>query len=132
KLRSSFCVNREPGSWIAIGERASGPAITLSSSATSATLRAMGPETLSVLHASPLGATGTRPGAGRNPTTPQNAAGFRSDPPVSLPVATGVIPQASATAAPPLDPPQVLVKSYGFFVAPNTLLKVCDPAPNSG
>ena len=62
----------------------------------------------------------------------QNAAGLRSEPPVSLPSAIGTIPQASATAAPPLLPPQVLVTSYGLRVAPNTLLNVCDPAPNSG
>jgi hypothetical protein len=42
------------------------------------------------------------------------------------------MPQASATAAPPLLPPQVLLVSYGFSVAPNTGLNVCEPAPNSG
>ncbi len=42
------------------------------------------------------------------------------------------MPQASATAAPPLLPPQVLVVSYGLRVAPNTALNVCEPAPNSG
>ncbi len=62
----------------------------------------------------------------------QKAAGFRSDPPVSLPSAIGTMPQASATAAPPLLPPHVLLTSYGFRVAPNTVLNVCDPAPNSG
>ena len=51
---------------------------------------------------------------------------------MSLPSAIGSMPQASATAAPPLLPPQVLVVSYGFSVAPNTGLNVCDPAPNSG
>ena len=75
---------------------------------------------------------GTRPIDGRKPTTLQNAAGLRSEPPVSDPLATGTIPHASATAAPPDDPPQVFVRSYGLCVAPKTLLKVCDPAPNSG
>src|SRR4029079_7486865 len=75
---------------------------------------------------------GTRPGLGRKPTTCQTAAGLRSDPPVSLPVAIGDMPQASATAAPPLLPPHVLPMSYGFRVAPNSVLKVCDPAPTSG
>ena len=51
---------------------------------------------------------------GRNPTTLQNAAGLRSDPPVSEPVATGTMPQASATAAPPEDPPQVLRQVVGI------------------
>jgi hypothetical protein len=80
----------------------------------------MGPTTLSVDHAFPLASNATRPGDVRNPTTLQNADGFLSDPPLSLPSAIGTMPQASATAAPPLDPPQVLVRSYGFLVEPNT------------
>jgi hypothetical protein len=40
----------------------------------------------------------------RNPTTPQNAAGIRSEPPRSDPVATHPIPAASDAAAPPDDP----------------------------
>src|SRR5438552_16456954 len=75
---------------------------------------------------------GTRPGVVRRPPTLQNAAGLRSEPPVSLPSATGESPLASATAAPPLEPPHVLVRSYGFRVAPNRVLNVCEPAPNSG
>ena len=51
---------------------------------------------------------------------------------MSLPSARGTIPAARATAAPPLEPPQVFERSYGFRVAPNTVLNVCDPAPNSG
>src|SRR5580704_858298 len=115
-----------------IGQRESGPAITLSNSAASRTVRAMGPWTDRVDHARLREKWGTRPGAVRSPTTPQNAAGFRRDPPVSLPSAIGTMPQANATAAPPLDPPHVFVRSYGFLVAPKTGLNVCDPAPNSG
>jgi hypothetical protein len=66
---------------------------------------------LNVNQPNPALGFGTRPGEGRNPTTLQNAAGLRSDPPVSDPSATGTIPQANATAAPPEDPPQVFVKS---------------------
>jgi hypothetical protein len=44
-------------------------------------------------------------------TTLQNAAGLRSDPPVSEPLAIGIKPQANATAAPPENPPQVFVTS---------------------
>jgi hypothetical protein len=62
----------------------------------------------------------------------QNAAGFRREPPVSLPSAMGTMPQARAAAAPPLLPPTVRVRSYGFRVAPKRVLNVCDPAPNSG
>jgi hypothetical protein len=82
----------------------------------------MGPETDSGLQLDPP--VGTRPGDGRKPTTLQNAAGFRRLPPVSLPSAIGIIPVASATAAPPLDPPQDLLVSYGLRVAPNIVLKV--------
>ena len=44
----------------------------------------------------------------------------------------GPMPVASATAAPPLEPPQVSAGFHGFRVAPNTALKVLPPAPNSG
>ena len=117
---------------IAIGERGSGPAMALSSSAASATVRAMGPCTLSADQAISRGHTGTRPGEVRSPTTLQKAAGLRRDPPVSLPSARGTMPQASATAAPPDEPPHVFDGSYGLSVRPNTSLKVCEPAPNSG
>jgi len=53
-------------------------------------------------------------------------------PPVSLPSAIGTMPHASATAAPPLEPPHVFVGSYGLSVRPKTSLNVCEPAPNSG
>jgi hypothetical protein len=66
---------------------------------------------LSVDHPNPAFGFGTLPIEGLKPTTLQYAAGFLSDPPASEPLATGVIPQANATAAPPDDPPQVFVKS---------------------
>jgi len=85
--------------------------MALSISAASATVRAIGPCTLSVDHASSRGHTGTRPGEVRKPTILQNAAGLRSEPPVSLPSAIGTMPHASATAAPPEEPPHVFVGS---------------------
>ena len=75
---------------------------------------------------------GTRPGDGLKPTTLQKLAGLRSEPPRSVPSASGSMPHASATAAPPLLPPHVFVRSYGLRVAPNSALNVCEPAPNSG
>jgi hypothetical protein len=89
----------------AIGTRGSGPASTDSCSATSATVRPIGPCTDSCDHAIAAGQVGTRPGVGRRPTTLQNAAGLRSEPPMSLPSANGTKPAASAAAAPPDDPP---------------------------
>ena len=78
------------------------------------------------------GHVGTRPGVGRRPTTLQNAAGLRSEPPMSLPSATGTKPAASAAAAPPDDPPAERPCRYGLWVTPKTGLKVCEPAANSG
>src|SRR5687768_12188995 len=130
KLRSSRPAKRAGSPESAVGFLGSGSASTLRKRAASATDRAIGPlvERGDQLPRPAL----TRPGDGRNPTTLQNAAGLRSDPPVSLPSAMGTMPHASATAAPPLLPPQLRVGSYGFLVAPNTGLNVCEPAPSSG
>ena len=49
----------------------------------------------------------TRPRLGLWPTRPQHEAGMRIDPPPSLAWATGNMPEATADAAPPLDPPGV-------------------------
>src|SRR5271169_4013437 len=111
KPRSSGRANCSPGSLIESGARESGPVIVLSTNARSLTERPRHPEVVSVHHANDAFGLGTRPMDGRKPTTLQNAAGLRSDPPVSEPLATGASPQASATAAPPDDPPQVFVRS---------------------
>ena len=57
---------------------------------------------------------------------------MRRLPPRSLPVASHTCPVASATAAPPEDPPHVIRVSHGLRVFPNTSLNVFAPAPNSG
>ncbi len=51
---------------------------------------------------------------------------------MSEPVQIGIMSQASATADPPEDPPQVRAVSKGLRVAPYTSLTVLAPAPNSG
>src|SRR3712207_4032301 len=101
-------------------------------SATSATVRPIGPCTDRVDHAIGAGHGGTRPGVGRRPTTLQKPAGLRSDPPMSLPSASGTSPAASAAAAPPDDPPAESPCRYRLWVAPKRVLNVCDPAANSG
>ena len=83
-------------------------------------------------HGVPDGHTGTRPGVVRNPITPQNAAGVRSEPPRSEPSQSGLMPVARATAEPPDEPPHVSAGSHGLRVSPNTSLNVLAPAPNSG
>jgi hypothetical protein len=57
------------------------------------------------------GNAGTRPKPGLMPTRLQKLAGIRIDPAPSLPNAIGPKPSESAAAAPPDDPPGVLVKS---------------------
>ena len=51
---------------------------------------------------------------------------------MSEPSASGTMPEASAHAAPPLDPPALRVGSTGLRVVPKTVLKVWLPAANSG
>ena len=53
------------------------------------------------------GPTGTQPRLGFRPTSPHAAAGTRIEPPESVPCAIGTMPEATAAAAPPLEPPGV-------------------------
>src|SRR5512145_3559363 len=92
--------------------------------AVSATVRAIGPCTLSESQALTFGHTGTQRGEVRKPTTPQNAAGSRNDPPRSEPWARGPSPVASAMAPPPVEPPHVSFGFHGLRETPNTALNV--------
>ena len=89
----------------ASGSRSSMPTWAANSRRTSATVRPMGPSTEIGVQPRPRRSIGTTPGDGRKPTTPHTAAGMRSEPPVSEPVQTGSMSQASATAEPPDEPP---------------------------
>ena len=77
-------------------------------------MRAIGPSDHSVSQAFGNGQSGTRPGVGRKPTTLQKLPGLRSDAPRSEPSAKGSMPQATATAAPPEEPPQVFDEVVGI------------------
>ncbi len=55
----------------------------------------------------------TRPREGLSPTTPQQEAGMRIEPPPSDPWETGATPAATSAAAPPLEPPAPRVRSQG-------------------
>ena len=63
---------------------------------------------------------------------PQNAAGTRTEPPKSVPCASGSMPVATATAEPPDEPAGLNFGFHGLRVAPNTALTVLAPAANSG
>src|SRR3989338_6518151 len=73
----------------------------------------------------------TAPYVGFNPTTPQNEAGKRMDPPVSSPRETTHSAAATLAADPPPLPPETRVRSWGFFVGPNAEFSVDAPMPNS-
>ncbi len=68
---------------------------------------------------------------GLAPTTPHSAAGWRIDPPVSEPRASGAKPAATAAALPPEDPPGTRVVSCGFSVGPKAEFSVDEPIANS-
>ena len=73
----------------------------------------------------------TRPCVGRNPATPQNAAGMRIEPPVSVPSAASQRSSATATAEPPLDPPGTWSGFQGLRHWPATASRLRTPKASS-
>src|SRR6185312_15978380 len=80
--------SRSSPAGIASGASAGSPAMTASVIAQQATLLASGPIESSVVESGIAPSRGTRNCVGLNPTTPQRAAGTRTEPPVSVPIAT--------------------------------------------
>ena len=74
----------------------------------------------------------TRPRDRRSPNSPQHAAGMRIEPPPSVPVAIGTMPEAIAAAAPPLDPPGTWSTFHGLLVRPLARESVTAFSANSG
>src|SRR5215831_6351384 len=68
-----------------------------------------------------------------SPTTPHHAAGSRTEPPVSVPIAQGARPAATATPEPLLEPPGVRATagSHGFHGVPRCWLVPQPPIANS-
>src|SRR5690348_6184424 len=108
------------------------PCSTSRSSALSATVRARPPYVLSPNQPSRAGWEDTRPRVGFIPTRPQQAAGIRSEPPPSEPVAQGTIPEATAPAEPPEDPPGVRSGFHGLRVTPLASVAVHGKIISSG
>jgi hypothetical protein len=77
-------------------------------------------------------AWGTMPAVGLIAAMPQQFAGLRSEPPMSLPSPSGDIPLASAEASPPLDPPAVTAALHGLRVSPCNAESVWRRNPRSG
>src|SRR5947199_8557458 len=63
--------------------------------------------------------------------TPQNAAGWRTEPPVSEPSAAGTMRAATAAAEPPEEPPATRSRSHGLRVGPKAECSVEEPIANS-
>src|SRR4029077_6334808 len=74
-----------------------------------------------------------RPSLVLNPTMPQKLAGARIDPPVSLPIAQGARPPATATAAPDEEPPATrgVAGSRGFLGVPKCGMRPSGEKANS-
>src|SRR5512139_3369150 len=65
------------------------------------------------------------------PVRPQKEAGWRIEPPVSVPVAAGASRAATAAADPPELPPGTAVTSYGFCTGPYQEVSLDEPIANS-
>src|SRR5687768_18194080 len=66
------------------------------------------------------------------PKRPVNEQGMRIEPPPSVPTASGPMPDATAAAAPPEEPPGVFALFQGLRVMPVRGLSVTPFQPNSG
>src|SRR5512139_1124615 len=105
--------------------------MTESRRAASATLRAIGPPWSSEEAKAIIPYRETRPYVGLTPTTPHSDAGWRIDPPVSVPTPAKHMAAATAAAVPPEDPPGIRVRSHGFRVTPKWDVSVEEPMANS-
>jgi hypothetical protein len=122
---------RSPASEAAASGAKSWPAITLSALAQSATLRASGPMESSEVLNGKAPVVGTRCRLGLKPTMPQSAAGIRTEPPVSLPIAISAMPSPTVTAAPDDEPPGMRARSHGLPGVPKCGLAPIAPSANS-
>jgi hypothetical protein len=130
-VRRAACENGSAGGGAHEASPGSGPASRSSSSAVSPTVRVSTPSTARKL--SPAsGAIEMRPRWGLRPTSPQQAAGIRVDPPPSLAWATGTMPAATAVAEPPDEPPLVRCGSHGLRVGPKRFVLIHGRIAHSG
>src|ERR1700678_1444583 len=92
--------------------------MALSSAAASATHLVMGPAVSWALGIGTMPEWLTRPRVGLSTAMPQLLAGLTIDPSVSVPMASGARPAATATAEPELDPDGLRPVPYGFTAWP--------------
>ncbi len=77
------------------------------------------------------GPRGMRPAVPFMPSSPQNPAGMRIDPPPSPPEAMVTRPPATAAELPADDPPAVRPCCHGLWVTPLSLVTLTLSPPNS-
>ena len=82
--------------------------------AQSASVRAIGPGWSRLPLSGKTPRSGSAPRVGLIVEVPDRADGMRSEPAVSVPVASGIMPAASAAAEPPLEPPGVRSSAHGL------------------
>ncbi|MCY1300953.1 hypothetical protein D9M70_505410 [compost metagenome] len=105
---------RSPAIGRATGGIGCSPAITASAIAQSATVPASGPSESRLGDSGKAPSSGMRRAVGLKPTMPFNAAGMRTEPPVSEPMAMSQVPSAAETPAPEDDPPGMSRWSVAF------------------
>ncbi len=103
-----------------VSSSGSGPCRASKARAQSSTARARGPTESSVGLRGYTPLRPMRPTVVFSPAMPHRAAGMRTEPPVSLPMATGASPAATATAEPDEEPPGTrwVPRSQGFHGVP--------------
>ena len=101
-------------------------------SATSSTLRAIGPTVSSVGTSGKTPSVEMSPHWDFSPTTSHAADGNRIEQPVSVPSASSQSPAASAAAEPDDDPPVVFPGCVGLWHVPYHSLCPSTPQANSG
>src|SRR5688572_3258998 len=101
--------------------------------AVSSTVRVRTPRVTSPSQSWPwAGPRETRPRVGFNPTRPHSLAGIRIEPPPSPAVPSATMPDATAAAVPPLEPPVERDVSHGLRVGPYASGSVVGTRPISG
>ena len=111
--------NGRTGGAAAYGSPGRKPEMASSAAALSRTERLTTCRTTSPAHPSPSsGPSDTRPRVGLRPNRPHALAGMRIEPPPSPACANGTMPDATAAALPPLDPPGDRSRSQGLRAGP--------------
>src|SRR5688572_19753516 len=100
--------------------------------ALSRTERVSGPKVPSECQRCGYGAVETLPRDGLSPYRPQQEDGIRIDPPPSPAIPAATMPEATAAAVPPLEPPVERSVSQGLRVMPVVSDSVNGHWPNSG